>query len=110
MEQPATPAMIHSIEAAVRWFARQQMRDHRLLRDAQGVRLEASPGAKPLWARFYDLAQQQPLFVDRDGQRYASVSQLSKERQLGYGWYQSRATTVLKDYPAWRQRWQNKAG
>jgi PelA/Pel-15E family pectate lyase len=110
MEQPPTPAIIQSVEAAVRWFERQQIRDQALLRDAQGVRLQTSPGAKPLWARFYDLAQQQPLFVDRDGQRYARLSQLSLERQLGYGWYQSQAATVLKAYPAWRQRWQGKSG
>jgi len=104
MEQPPTAAIIDSVEAAVRWFERQQIRDQQLLRDADGIRLQANPGAKPLWARFYDLAAQQPLFVDRDGKRYASLAQLSLERQLGYGWYQSHAAKVLTAYPAWQLR------
>jgi PelA/Pel-15E family pectate lyase len=104
MEQAPTPVIIQSVEAAVRWFERQQISGHKLQRDAKGARLVPSAGAKPLWARFYDLTTQQPLFVDRDGQRYADVSQLSVERQRGYGWYQSDAAKVLKAYPAWRQR------
>ena len=56
-----------------------------LLALAGGVLVVARPGAS-LWARFYDLEQQHPLFVDRDSQPVA-FAQLPNERRTGYSWY-----------------------
>lgn len=103
MELPKpSPAVIQAVEAAVSWFQATQIPDTKVDRDDKGLRLVAAPGAKPLWARFYDLKNQQPLFVDRDGSIKAKVSELSLERQQGYGWYQHNAAAVLKAYPKWR--------
>ncbi len=103
MELP-TPslAVIQAVEAAVSWFSDKQILDTKVERDSNGMHLVPAPGAKPLWARFYDLKNQQPLFVDRDGSIKAKVSDLSLERQQGYGWYQNNAAAVLKAYPKWR--------
>jgi len=98
-----SPAVISAVEAAVSWFRGTQITDTQVARDDQGMHLVAAPGAKPLWARFYDLKTQQPLFVDRDGSIKAKVTDLSLERQQGYGWYQSNAAAVLKAYPKWRK-------
>lgn len=103
MELPQpSPAVVTAVEAAVSWFRDKQILDTRVERDNNGMRLVAAPGAKPLWARFYDLPSQQPLFVDRDGSIKATVTDLSLERQQGYGWYQNNAAAVLKAYPMWR--------
>lgn len=99
-----TAAQITSIEAAVRWFKAKQIRDTQMQRSENGVRFVYKTGAKPLWARFYDLQQQHPLFVDRNGKVVSSMEQLSIERQMGYGWYQSKAEAVLKAYPGWKAR------
>lgn len=108
-EQEPSEDIKQSIEAAVRWFSATQIRGMKLVRDEKGARLAAAPEtAKALWARFYDLTTQQPLFVDRNGNKVASISELSLERQLGYGWYQSDAAAVLKAYPRWQQQWQQK--
>ena len=105
-EQQPSPDIKQSIEAAVHWFSTTQILGVQLVRDNKGARLEAAPGAtKALWARFYDLTTQQALFVDRNGNKVASISELSLERQLGYGWYQSDAAEVLKAYPRWQQQW-----
>ncbi len=101
--QPSAP-VVQAIEAAVVWFERTQIRDTKMQRDATGIHLLPEQGAKPLWARFYDLTQQRPLFVDRDGLRKNSVSELSLERQNGYGWYQTQAGAVLSAYPRWRKK------
>lgn len=115
-EQDPSPEVQQSIEAAVSWFEQKQIRGMQLVRDEQGAKLVAVPETdasaktqtKALWARFYDLKQQQPLFADRDGTVVASVSELSLERQLGYGWYQSDAAAVLKAYPRWQHRLHSK--
>jgi PelA/Pel-15E family pectate lyase len=104
MELPRpSPAVVQAVEAAVSWFSEKQILDTKVERDDNGMRLVAAPGAKPLWARFYDLKTQQPLFVDRDGSIKAKVTELSLERQQGYGWYQNNAAAVLKAYPKWRK-------
>ena len=104
MELPKpSPAVINAVEAAVSWFQGTQIADTQVARDDKGMHLVPAPGAKPLWARFYDLKTQQPFFVDRDGSIKAKVTDLSLERQQGYGWYQSNAAAVLKAYPKWRK-------
>lgn len=99
-----SPAVIAAVEAAVSWFRDKQIADTKVARDDKGMHLVPSLDAKPLWARFYDLKNQQPLFVDRDGSIKAKVTELSLERQQGYGWYQSNAAAVLKAYPKWRKK------
>ncbi|HJS15955.1 MAG TPA: pectate lyase [Rheinheimera sp.] len=103
MQLPKPSAtVIQSVEAAVAWFKAKQIHNTEMHRSDSGVRFVEKARAKPLWARFYDLEKQQPLFVDRDGRVVSSMAELSIERQNGYGWYQSNAEAVLKAYPGWR--------
>ena len=99
-----TDAVIKSVEAAVRWFQHKQIKNSLMIRSDKGVQFVQQKDAKPLWARFYDLEKQQPLFVDRDGTVVSSMAQLSIERQNGYGWFQSNADAVLKAYPLWKDK------
>lgn len=46
-------------------------------------RSEISPG---LWARYYELHTNKPIFGDRDGKIYYHVEDISEERQKGYSW------------------------
>jgi PelA/Pel-15E family pectate lyase len=101
LPEPST-AVIQSVEAAVAWFRQKQINNTEMQRSDKGVRFVQKAGAKALWARFYDLDKQQPLFVDRDGTVVSSMAELSIERQQGYGWYQSHAEAVLKAYPGWK--------
>lgn len=97
-------AVVNSVEAAVLWFKEKQIKNTQMIRSSEGVQLQRQQGARALWARFYDLEQQQPLFVNRDGTVVSSMGLLSVERQNGYGWYQSNADVVLKAYPLWKAR------
>ncbi|MEC9263437.1 MAG: pectate lyase [Pseudomonadota bacterium] len=59
----------------------------------------------PIWARFYDLATQQPLLANRQGQRVDSLAQISRERRTGYDWYGRWPAPLLTDeYKAWQQK------
>ena len=46
-------------------------------------RSEISPG---IWARYYELHTNRPIFGDRDGKIYYRLEDISAERQKGYGW------------------------
>lgn len=56
-----------------------------------------------MWARFYDLATNQPIFVGRDGVAHGSLAEIEHERRVGYSWLGPYARDLLeRRYPAWR--------
>lgn len=109
MKQPQPDARtVAAIEAATAWLDAHRLRDVALQRvedpaqdTGRDVRVVASPGDS-LWARFYTLDTQQPLFVDRDSQPVA-FEQMPNERRVGYAWYGSWPENLLaKELPRWR--------
>lgn len=63
------------------------------------------PDAPAIWARFYEIGTDRPIFVGRDAVVRYNVSEIERERRIGYGWYGSYATRVLeKTVPQWRER------
>lgn len=77
----------------------------RLLHDVVVVQLlTASPGAGPLWARFYEIGTNRPIFSDRDGQVRYALSEIGEERRTGYLWYTDEPATTLRRYDRWAAR------
>jgi PelA/Pel-15E family pectate lyase len=109
VEEP-TAEIIAAIEGAVEWFKSVAIYGMRVERftDAQGRndrRIVADPNAGPLWARFYELGSNRPIFLDRDSVVRYSLAEIGQERRGGYAWYGSRADELLaKDYPEWRSK------
>lgn len=108
-----TPEIIAAVQDAVAWLdsakisgiARVAKPDPTLEWGLDYV-MVPSPGTAPLWARFYDLANSEPLFSARDGVPRKSFSDVSYERRVKYSWYSSAPLQLLeKDYPAWQKRW-----
>jgi PelA/Pel-15E family pectate lyase len=61
--------------------------------------------APPLWARFYEIATNKPIFSGRDSVIKYSVAEIEPERRNGYRWYVPEPNKLLtKDYPAWKSR------
>jgi PelA/Pel-15E family pectate lyase len=62
--------------------------------------------APPIWARFYDIETNKPIFCSRDGIPKATLAEISHERRNGYSWLGYYATDLLAiDYPAWQKKW-----
>ncbi len=105
--------VVEAIETAVAWLRAVQITGFRYYdkRDAALEKghdrvLEAAANAGPLWARFYEIGTNRPLFSGRDSVIKYSVAEIEHERRTGYGWYSDRAAQLLaKEYPAWRARW-----
>jgi PelA/Pel-15E family pectate lyase len=104
-----------SIQSAVAWFQKVKIegvdvrwqRDPNLPRGGDRV-LIADPSAKPLWARFYEIGTNQPMYVGRDGVVRDNLADIEYERRVGYNWVGEFAADLLeKDYPAWQKRWAN---
>lgn len=104
LDQPS-PAVIRAVEAAVAWFQRVQLPGIRVVeRDGDRV-VVAEVGAPPLWARFYELETDRPLFCGRDGVVKYTLAEIEKERRVGYAWYVETPRRLLERYPAWRAKW-----
>ncbi|MCY3551773.1 MAG: pectate lyase [Candidatus Poribacteria bacterium] len=109
VEEP-TPAIIAAVEGAVEWFRSVTIHGIRLktFTDAEGQndrRVVADPDAGPLWARFYELGSNRPIFLDRDSVVRYSFSEIGQERRTGYAYYGGWASKLLADaYPQWREK------
>ncbi len=92
-----------SIRAAAAWFKKTAIYGQSYQRGPQGRELLASPGAGPIWARYYQIGTNIPIFGDRDKSIHDNVSELSKERQNGYSWYSPESQRALDRFEKWQQ-------
>jgi PelA/Pel-15E family pectate lyase len=108
IEQPS-PEIIAAVEGAVAWLQKVAIHGVRLeSTDASGKRdrrVVADPAAEPLWARFYELSTNRPVFTGRDKVIRYAISEIEHERRIGYAYYGTWPATLLaRDYPGWRAR------
>ena len=109
LEEP-TPEIIAAVEGSVEWFTSVAIHGMRLDRftNAEGQddkRIVADPDAGPLWARFYELGSNRPIFLDRDSVVRYAFSKIGQERRTGYAYYGNWAARLLtEDYPRWREK------
>jgi len=99
IEHP-TPEQVAAIEGAIAWFKKVAIYGFRYERsvDANGVSdaaIAADPDAGPLWARFYELGTNRPLFLGRDSVFRYSLDKIEQERRGGYGYYGTWAASLL---------------
>ena len=58
-----------------------------------------------VWARFYEIGTNRPIYSGRDGVIKSSVLDIEDERRLGYAWLGTWPQALLaQEYPAWRAR------
>jgi PelA/Pel-15E family pectate lyase len=101
-----------AIESAVAWFNSSQLSGIRWIEKEDKTQpggfertVVKDPQAPPVWARFYELGTNRPVFEGRDGVVRYSVMEIEAERRNGYGWYTEEPLKLLnKDYPAWQKR------
>jgi PelA/Pel-15E family pectate lyase len=111
VEHPS-PEIVRAIESALEWFRAVKITGIRvetktaseMPRNFDRVVVE-DPSAPPLWARFYEIGTNRPIFSGRDGVVRYQMSEIEQERRTGYRWYVDRPAKLLDvDYPAWKER------
>ncbi|MFH5804497.1 pectate lyase [Alienimonas sp. DA493] len=111
LEDPS-PEVVRAVDAAVAWMESAQLtgiREEKVKDPAAGWGFNKvivkDPAAPPLWARFYDIETNRPVFVDRDGVPKPNLADIGDERRNGYAWYGDWPQKVLGEkYRAWKQR------
>ncbi len=99
-----SPAVIAAVNAGVAWLKNAVITGQEWVgsRGTSGGRhLETKPGATPIWARYYSITTEKPVFGDRDKTIHDDVSELSLERRNGYAWYSSGPQQALDAYATW---------
>ncbi|MHC4248450.1 MAG: pectate lyase, partial [Planctomycetota bacterium] len=103
-----SPEVARAVHSAAEWFDKAKL---------TGIRVDKVPGggdrgfdrvvvpdpdAPPVWARFYEIGTDRPIFCDRDGVRKYRLAEIGYERRTGYAWYGSWPARLLeRDYPEW---------
>jgi len=101
--------VITSVDGAVNWLRHSAIRGIRLDRrtDASlphGFELTEvpDPAAPALWARFYAIGTNAPIYSGRDGVIKSGLADIEVERRTGYSWLGPYAAQLLAiEYPAW---------
>jgi len=108
-----SPAIIDAIQSAVAWFNEVKISGIKVVTNVDptmefgGDRIVVKdPNAPLLWARFYEIGTNRPIFASRDGVVKYNLADISYERRMKYSWYTSAPQSLLtKDYPQWQAKW-----
>jgi PelA/Pel-15E family pectate lyase len=108
----AEPAAVRTaVDGAVDWLRRSELRGWRLERrpvsgpPGYDLILVPDASAPALWARFYDIRTNQPIYSGRDGVIRTALADIEIERRTGYSWVGEYAAGLLStDHPAWVRR------
>ena len=103
------PGVAEAVEAAVLWLREARIEGRRVervpapdLAEGFDVVVREDPSAPAIWARFYEIGTNRPLFLGRDGVARASLAEIEPERRTHYSWLGPYAADLLdRRYPAW---------
>jgi pectate lyase len=103
LERPG-PDVREAIEAGARWYASARLTGIRVERGEGGTKVVPDASASPLWARFYQIETNRPIFSGRDGVIRYSLAEIEPERRDGYAWYGRWGEDVARRHDRWRVR------
>lgn len=109
IENPSK-AVIQAIESAIKWFEKSKITGIKVVEGANAEGkfdriVVEDKKAPPIWARFYDISTNQPIFTGRDKIVKKSLAEIEIERRTGYAYYTSSPQRLLEiDYPKWKAK------
>lgn len=119
---PPTPAIREAVEGAIAWFRTVKLSGIRVEKTSDASQptgedrvVVQDATAPPLWARFYELGTDRPIFSSRCevpeceadpffARRY-TLAEIENERRVGYAWYGDWPAAALAEYEAWKAKY-----
>jgi len=110
------PAVVAAVDAAVAWLREVSLRDIRVenrpdasLSGGFDRVVVRDPAAPPIWARFYEIGTNRPIFSGRNSVVLYDMAGIEHERRVNYSWYGSWAAPLLdREYPEWKRTHQER--
>ena len=107
-----TPEIIQSVDAGVAWLKSVTLYhlrvDDRPQKDTpRGFEryIVYDPSAPPIWARYYEIGTNRPIFCGRDGIVRYDLSEIEIERRTGYQWYKYWPRDLVNSqYAVWKAK------
>lgn len=106
--EPPSPEIAGAIQAGAAWFEAVQLLGIRVKSVDGDKEIVQDPAAPPLWARFYEIGTNRPIFAGRDGVKKYALFEIEAERRNGYAWYGSWGEGVARDFARWKEQWGEK--
>jgi PelA/Pel-15E family pectate lyase len=101
-----SPAVVRAVESAVAWLEAVKLTGIRVVQKDHDTVVVNDRAAPPLWARFYEIGTNRPIFCDRDGTAKYQFNEIDRERRNGYRWLSDWPQRLLaEEYPAWKKKW-----
>lgn len=102
------PNVVRSIKAGAEWYESARIKGIRVTTVNRDRTVVEDPNALPLWARFYEIETNRPIFSGRDGVKKYAMSEIEAERRNGYAWYGQWGLSVASDYAKWKEKWDGR--
>jgi PelA/Pel-15E family pectate lyase len=97
-----SPEVVAAVEAGVRWYEKAKLTGIRQVVVGGNKVIVSDKNAPPLWARFYEVGTNKPIFCDRDGVVRYDLAAIGHERRNGYAWYGAWGDGVFRRYSQWK--------
>jgi PelA/Pel-15E family pectate lyase len=119
---PPTPEIREAVEGAIAWFQAVKLSGIRVEKTVDAAQptgedrvVVQDASAPPLWARFYELGTDRPIFSSRCEvpeceadpffQRRYTLAEIENERRVGYSWYGDWPAAAISEYAAWKAKY-----
>lgn len=109
--------VIQSINSAVQWLDKVKIKGIRIDNvDADPINFTnhysdfdrvvvKDENAPPIWSRYYDLVNEDPIFCTRQKVITRNYTDLSRERRTGYAWFNYTPSILINnDFVSWTER------
>jgi pectinesterase len=110
IDKPGTQIQ-NAINAAVQWLQAVKIEGYNYIDIKDSIqpngrdRVVVPDKNSVIWARFYDIETNKPMFAGRNGIKKWSVTEIENERRTGYAWYGTWPKKLLeKEYPQWLKK------
>ena len=100
--------IINAIENGVAWFEKSKITGKKLtvisnVKGEKDITVTQCEECPPIWARFYDIDSNQPIFSDRTNKIYNKLEDIDYERRNNYDWYFLDGDKVFEKYKKWKK-------
>lgn len=96
--------VIRAVQAGAAWYKQVRLSGIRVEQTGSDRIVHAEPAAPSLWARYYQIGTNRPIFVGRDGVIRYALAEVEQERRGGYAWYGDWGAAVLARHAEWSKR------
>ena len=105
-----SPEIIAAVRDAVAWLESVKIEGIRVVEidtpAGDDLAVKEDPAAPPIWARFYEIGTNRPIFAGRDAIVRYRYDEIERERRTNYAYYGDWPRKLIDtEFPEWAAKW-----